>query len=119
VVIAPDGGYVDAGGKEKDLITGVIVNRCDPFEDDPGDRSNSGLVEGNSSLVRATNDLLGRGGRQTHHLRAVHRGAAGLRATERDVQSDDFEPASERRSDARAEREPVTQERAVAREGGG
>jgi Zn-dependent protease with chaperone function len=59
VVIAPDGGYVDAGGKEKDLITGVIVNHYDPFEDDPGDRSNSGLVEGNSSLVRATNDLLG------------------------------------------------------------
>jgi hypothetical protein len=50
---------VDAGGKEKDLITGVIVNHYDPFEDDPGDRSNSGLVEGNSSLVRATNDLLG------------------------------------------------------------
>ena len=157
VVIAPDGGYVDAGGKEKDLITGVIVNHYDPFEDDPGDRSNSGLVEGNSSLVRATNDLLGTimrtnpdmqmirdskrtnrvddalslsvvlagrspsrgrrsasrcsrgGGRQTHHLCVVHRGAAGLRAIERDVQSDDFEPASERRSDPRAEREPVTQ----------
>jgi beta-barrel assembly-enhancing protease len=59
VIIAPDGGYVDAGGKEKDLITGVIVNHYDPFEDDPSDRSDSGLVEGNSSLVGATNDLLG------------------------------------------------------------
>jgi Zn-dependent protease with chaperone function len=59
VVIAPDGGYVNTGGKEKDLISGVIVNHYDPFEDDPNDRSDSGLVAGNSSLVRATNDLLG------------------------------------------------------------
>ena len=59
VVIAPDGGYVDAGGKEKDLVTGVIVNHYDPFEDDPGDRLDNGLIEGSSSLIRATNDLLG------------------------------------------------------------
>jgi beta-barrel assembly-enhancing protease len=56
VIIAPDGGYVDAGGRERDLITGVIVNQYDPFEDD---RASEQLVEGNSSLIRATNDLLG------------------------------------------------------------
>jgi len=56
VVIAPEGGFVDAGGREPDLISGVIVNHYDPFEDD---RSSDRLVEGNSSLVEATNDLLG------------------------------------------------------------
>ncbi len=56
VIIAPEGGYVDAGGRERDLISGVIVNHYDPFE---SDRSSDRLVEGNSSLVRATNDLLG------------------------------------------------------------
>jgi Zn-dependent protease with chaperone function len=56
VIIAPDGGYVDAGGRERDLISGVIVNQYDPFEDD---RPSEQLVEGDSYLVRATNDLLG------------------------------------------------------------
>ena len=56
MIIAPDGGYVDTGGRERDLISGVIVNQYDPFEDD---RPSEQLVEGNSSLVRATNDLLG------------------------------------------------------------
>ena len=159
VIIAPDGGYVDAGGKEKDLISGVIVNHYDPFEDDPSDRSDSGLVEGNSSLVRATNDLLGtilrnnpdmhtmpgygakeqnrrstfalrgplralaghaagrtrhpvhpRSRRRPHHLCAVHRCGAGLRAIERNVQSDDFEPASKRRGDAWVEGRPGRQQ---------
>lgn len=59
VVIAPEGGFVDAGGRERDLISGVIVNHYDPFEDDSSDRAGDRLVEGNSSLVRATNDLLG------------------------------------------------------------
>jgi Zn-dependent protease with chaperone function len=59
VVIAPEGGFVDAGGRERDLIAGVIVNHYDPFEDEPSDRASDRLVEGNSSLVRATNDLLG------------------------------------------------------------
>ena len=59
VIIAPDGGYVDAGGRERDLIAGVIVNHYDPFEDESSDRSSDRLVEGNSSLIRATNDLLG------------------------------------------------------------
>ena len=57
VIIAPEGGYVDAGGREPDLISGVIVNHYDPFENESSDSDR--LVEGNSSLVRATNDLLG------------------------------------------------------------
>jgi Zn-dependent protease with chaperone function len=57
VIIAPEGGYVDAGGRERDLISGVIVNHYDPFENESSDSDR--LVEGNSSLVRATNDLLG------------------------------------------------------------
>lgn len=56
VIIAPEGGYVDAGGREPDLISGVIVNHYDPFENDSSDKA---LVEGNTALVRATNDLLG------------------------------------------------------------
>jgi beta-barrel assembly-enhancing protease len=59
VIIAPEGGYVDAGGRERDLISGVIVNHYDPFEDESSDGSSGRLVEGNTSLVRATNDLLG------------------------------------------------------------
>jgi Zn-dependent protease with chaperone function len=59
VIIAPQGGYVDAGGREPDLISGVIFNHYDPFEDEPSERSSDRRVAGNSSLVRATNDLLG------------------------------------------------------------
>jgi Zn-dependent protease with chaperone function len=61
VTIAPDGGFVDAGGPERELISGVIVNHYDPFEDDSSDQfgGGSGLIEGSTNLVRATNDLLG------------------------------------------------------------
>jgi Zn-dependent protease with chaperone function len=61
VTIAPDGGFVDTGGVERDLISGVIVNHYDPFEADSGDRfgGGSGLIEGNTNLVRATNDVVG------------------------------------------------------------
>jgi predicted Zn-dependent protease len=60
VIIAPDGGFVDAGGRERDLISGVIVNHYDPLEDDASDRfrDRDAGIEGNSSLVRASNDLL-------------------------------------------------------------
>src|SRR6185295_7979505 len=34
VTIAPDGGFVDNGGEEKDLIYGVNVNHYDPFNED-------------------------------------------------------------------------------------
>jgi len=59
VVIAPEGGYVDAGGQERDLVSGVIVNHYDPFGAESSDQRGSGdLIAGSSSLVRATNDLL-------------------------------------------------------------
>jgi beta-barrel assembly-enhancing protease len=72
VTIAPDGGFVDNGGEERDLIYGVIVNHYDPFnDDDAGDRfaasygSSQGFLAGGDSrggdrtqLARATNDLL-------------------------------------------------------------
>jgi hypothetical protein len=31
VIIAPEGGFLDNGGKEPDLISGVIVNHYAPF----------------------------------------------------------------------------------------
>jgi Zn-dependent protease with chaperone function len=58
VIIAPEGGYVDAGGQDRELISGVIVNHYNPLENDSRDRFNAGLVEGNASLADATNDLL-------------------------------------------------------------
>ena len=61
VTIAPDGGFVDTGGNERQLIYGVIVNHYDPFDGNSGDRfgEGSGLIQGGTSLARATNDLLG------------------------------------------------------------
>jgi hypothetical protein len=60
VTLAPDKGYLDVGGQERDLISGVIVNNYDPFENDSIDRfgDDDGPIEGNSSLIRATNDLV-------------------------------------------------------------
>ena len=60
VTIAPDDGFLDVGGRERDLVSGVIVNHYDPFESDSGDRfsSGNGLIEGNTSLIRASNDLV-------------------------------------------------------------
>jgi Zn-dependent protease with chaperone function len=58
VIIAPEGGYVDVGGEERDLISGVIVNHYKPIENDSRDRFSAGLVEDNASLADATNDLL-------------------------------------------------------------
>lgn len=71
VTIAPKGGFVDTGGKEKDLIYGVIVNHYDPFDGDESDwflgrrGGSSGFLGGNTAnegpdnLARATNDLVG------------------------------------------------------------
>jgi len=63
VTFAPKGGFVDTGGEERDLIYGVIVNHYDPFDEDASDRfgysSDSGRIEGRTSLARATNDLVG------------------------------------------------------------
>jgi Zn-dependent protease with chaperone function len=60
VTIAPQGGFVATGGPESDLVAGVIVNHYDSLEDDASDRFSSGRgrIDGDSSLVRATNDLI-------------------------------------------------------------
>ena len=70
VTIAPEGGFVDAGGSERDLIYGVIVNHYDPFneieEERFGDRRagenwSTDLVGPNgtrSTLSNATSDLV-------------------------------------------------------------
>jgi beta-barrel assembly-enhancing protease len=57
VTIAPEGGLVDAGGVELDLVTGVIINHYAPLEGGAGD--GRALIAGNTSLIHATNDLLG------------------------------------------------------------
>ena len=89
VTIAPDGGFVDNGGQERDLTFGVIVNHYDPFNnnnEDTGDRFggaygyNNGFLSGNSGynssadntqLARATNDLLAEILRTNPNLRMV------------------------------------------------
>jgi len=58
VIIAPEGGYVDAGGTERDLISGVIVNHYAPLEDDSSQRSARKGKKGDSKLTHASNDLL-------------------------------------------------------------
>jgi len=59
VVLAPEGGYADVGGKERDLVSGVIVNHYDPFGAESSDQSSGNdLIAGRSALVHATNDLL-------------------------------------------------------------
>ena len=84
VTIAPDGGFVDNGGRERDLIFGVIVNHYDPFNSDTGDRfadsyaGGQGFLAGGGSssgdrtqLARATNDLLGEILRANTNLKVV------------------------------------------------
>ncbi|HET6372117.1 MAG TPA: M48 family metallopeptidase [Candidatus Polarisedimenticolia bacterium] len=74
VTMAPDGGFVDTGGQERDLVYGVIVNHYDPLDEyDEEDTqrfpavggSTQGFLVGTGSgsrdrtqLARATNDLL-------------------------------------------------------------
>jgi len=67
VTIAPEGGYVDSGASERDLVYGVIVNHYDPFLNDdtddgrfsflgsPGDATGR---PSRTSLAEATNDLV-------------------------------------------------------------
>jgi Zn-dependent protease with chaperone function len=84
VTLAPDGGFVDNGGEERDLTYGVIVNHYDPFNEDAGDRfvtpydSGQGFLAGGGSssgdgtqLARATNDLLGEILRSNPNLRML------------------------------------------------
>ena len=60
VTIAPDGGFVDTGGNKRELVSGVIVNHYDPFDNDSNDRFSdpTGVIAGSTSLIRATNDLV-------------------------------------------------------------
>ncbi|MGH9869551.1 MAG: M48 family metalloprotease [Candidatus Polarisedimenticolia bacterium] len=72
VTMAPEGGFVDNGGEERDLVHGVIINHYDPFNnEDASERfagsygSSQGFLAGGGSrtgdrtqLARATNDLL-------------------------------------------------------------
>jgi len=85
VTIAPDGGYVDTGGEERNLIYGVIVNHYDTFNSDASERfiyngssstsssfvDNSYRVESRTNLAAATNDIVTQILRTNPHLKLV------------------------------------------------
>jgi Zn-dependent protease with chaperone function len=86
VTIAPDGGYVDTGGEERNLIYGVIVNHYDTFDSDASERfinsggsvgtsnsfvDNSGRIESRTNLATATNDIVSQIVRTNRHLKLV------------------------------------------------
>jgi hypothetical protein len=85
VTIAPDGGYVDAGGEEKNLVYGVIVNHYATFDAEASDRfgsrggsgnsssfvDGSGRIQSRTTLARATNDLVGQILRTNTHLKLL------------------------------------------------
>ena len=86
VTIAPDGGYVDAGGEERNLIYGVIINHYDTFDAETSDRfinrggsgnapssfvDGSGRIESRTTLARATNDIVGQILRTNPHLKLM------------------------------------------------
>ena len=83
VTIAPEGGFVDNGGEERDLIVGVIINHYEPFNNEDADDRfadpyGSSFLGGGSSggsdrtqLARATNDLLNEILRTNPNLRMV------------------------------------------------
>jgi len=69
--MAPDGGFVDNGGAERDLVYGVIINHYEPFNEDADGRFTGsagfgqGFLSGSNTrdgdrtqLAKATNDLL-------------------------------------------------------------
>jgi Zn-dependent protease with chaperone function len=82
---APDGGFVDTGGQERNLVYGVIVNHYSPMGSqtsqrfvypDPDDNGNafvdhSGRIVSRTYLADATNDLIGQILRTNPHLRLV------------------------------------------------
>jgi hypothetical protein len=67
VTFAPVGGFVDAGGAEKDLIYGVVVNHYEPFRNDPDPAVDRFSFQGaagaqsvsRTNLAEATRDLIG------------------------------------------------------------
>jgi hypothetical protein len=70
--IAPQGGYVDTGDEERNLVYGVIINHYDPTDREASDRFGSGDSAGygtgfvddsgrsvsRTNLAHATNDLI-------------------------------------------------------------
>jgi Zn-dependent protease with chaperone function len=68
--LAPQGGYVDTGDEERNLVYGVIINHYDPIDHEVserfggGDSAGAGFVDGagrvvsRTNLARATNDLI-------------------------------------------------------------
>ena len=70
VTIAPEGGLVDAGGHQKDLIYGVVLNHYAPFRNDVDDVDSrfsfqgapgtpDSLTVSRTGLALAMNDLVG------------------------------------------------------------
>ena len=71
VTLAPQGGFVDAGGLERDLVYGVIVNHYDPFNATSSDRFRGGDTAGRGNLAQATDDLLAQILRTNPNLKMV------------------------------------------------
>ena len=80
VTIAPEGGYVDTGGQERNLIYGVIVNHYAPIDAETSGRfvgtgnsfvDGNGRIESRTSLASATNDLVSQILRTNPHLKMV------------------------------------------------
>jgi len=79
--IAPEGGFVDTGASERDLVYGVVINHYDPFQNDD-DTSADGRFSflgspgeptgvNRTSLAAATNDLVGQIVRTNPSLKLV------------------------------------------------
>jgi Zn-dependent protease with chaperone function len=86
VTLAPDGGYVDTGGEERNLVYGVIVNHYDTFDGSTNERfvspagfesagnslvDNNGRSQSRTTLARATNDLISQILRTNPYLKLI------------------------------------------------
>ena len=73
VTIAPDGGFVDTGGEERNLVYGVILNHYDTFNSDTSNSfvDNSGRNESRMNLAAATNDIVSQIVQTNPHLKLV------------------------------------------------
>ena len=73
VTIAPDGGFVDTGGEERNLVYGVILNHYDTFNSDTSNSfvDNSGRNESRMNLAAATNDIVSQIVHTNPHLKLV------------------------------------------------
>ena len=86
VTLAPEGGFVDVGAEQPNLVYGVIINHYDPFNND--DSGNDRFIIGSksftgdnssgtddrvsrTSLAEATNDLVNQILRSNPHLKFV------------------------------------------------